>query len=169
MVCPCLSSRRREADERLLAIIADYLEEVAMATRELQARVPSVTATFRHHGTAGRPVALLSAVRGGDLPRHGELGPGATYSFHGIGCEIRRADAIIDFDFAPDGEADAFDAHRLHRFTAGTRSDALGDEARIARGLARLRRAGLITAIPGTQQYRLAPAARQRPVRGAGG
>ncbi|MCA9040207.1 MAG: hypothetical protein KDA65_07680 [Planctomycetaceae bacterium] len=51
-----------------------------------------------------------------DLP-----GKRISFTFHGIGCEIRVGEKIFDFDFGPEGRLGGFDAWRLSRLVDSSR------------------------------------------------
>jgi hypothetical protein len=59
---------------------------------------------------------LLGAWLGGRLPRRGHVFRQFTFTFHGRGCRFTRGRLEVDVDFEFNGEWDAFDVWRLHRF-----------------------------------------------------
>ena len=92
-------------DERLDRLIRDYQSRVAAAIDLLEAV-----------GIERPTSAIEWAAR--DMPFRGDLGNGATYRKHGIGCAVRGHDWAVDFDFGTRGEFDGFDAWRLWSFGA---------------------------------------------------
>lgn len=50
------------------------------------------------------------------IPPSGQLTEGASYRKHGYGCEVRRRESSVDFDFGPQGETTGIDLWRLSEF-----------------------------------------------------
>jgi hypothetical protein len=84
-------------------VIQDYVRRVQESVRHLR----------EHFQTDD----LLRGVRERTIPRRGTVDEhGLTFNFHGIGCLIQQPDAIVDFDFGPNGRIGGFDSWRLLQF-----------------------------------------------------
>lgn len=89
-------------DDAAMDLIRDYLAAVADAVARVQ----------QHIGAD----MMRQGPGGGRFPRFGVLPDGSEYQFHGFGCGVSDGDLYVDFDFAPDGRYDVFDAWRVWKF-----------------------------------------------------
>jgi len=74
-----------------------------------------------------------------------------SYRFHGIGCCVEFAEAVVDFDFGPGGRIDGFDAWRLAIFARSVPlHPGFADDKPLDIELLALRDAGELFHIPGS-------------------
>ena len=66
----------------------------------------------------------IRAVRTKLIPKDGKLeSENIQYSFHGRGCEVRKDQRIIDFDFGSNFRTDVFDVWRLWIYVESRKID----------------------------------------------
>ena len=93
-------------DNRLSALIEDYLASVATAVKLLE------------QGGIDQPSSNTEwACKG--IPQTGVLPGGVKYFKHGYGCSVHLKGGAVDFDFGEKGEINGFDTWRLAGFAEG--------------------------------------------------